>query len=66
MHFAKQIGWQECICRYFALHLLILYRGVGSFLKVGGQDQKLFQGKQKFGGQMSLFNKSQAKKWVGT
>ena len=41
-------------------------RVVGSFFKVGGQDQKLFLWKQKVGGLISFFNKGKAKKWLGT
>ena len=36
-------------------------RGIRSFFKVVGQDQKLLTGSKK-----SLFNKGQGKKWVGT
>ena len=46
--------------------IIAVNRGVGSFFKVGGQDQKLFPWKQKVGRQTSLFNNGHAKKWVGT
>ena len=47
----------------------IRIRDVGSFLKVGRQDQKYSTGSEKLvAGQMFLFNRGQAKKWkwVGT
>ena len=58
----KNIRLIMFINHFFQPIKIIHDRGVGSFLKVGGQDQKLFYWYQKGVGQMSLFNKGQAKK----
>ena len=52
--FSLQVGVHSLVS---FIVFLIGYRGVGSFFKVGGQDEKLLYWQQKVSGQMPLFNK---------